>query len=221
MSQESLSLSHASPRIGGLLLAAGLGRRFDPEGKSHKLLARLPDGQSLVRVSARALLPWVDRLTVVVGTHNTGIARELADLPVHIVVCAQSHEGPGASLRYGLNRVADAPRDPSDASSGVGAWLIALADMPFIAPSTYALMRQRAVQTLASSDDRVWRPVHAGKPGHPVAVTAGLVHQFLCQDSDPARGLAVLWRGHPGLLREQPVEDAGCVRDVDYPTDLR
>lgn len=212
MSQESRSLSHVPPRIGGLLLAAGLGKRFDPEGKRHKLLERLPDGQSLVRVSARAILPWVDSLTVVAGTHNASIARELAGLPVRIVICPQSREGPGASLRYGFNSAIDDPQ---------GAWMIALADMPFIAQSTYAVIRQRVVETLTSSEQGVWRPVYAGEPGHPVAVTAGLVTQFLSQDSDPARGLAVLWRGKPELLGEQPVDDAGCVRDVDRPEDLR
>ena len=218
MSQESLSLSHASPRIGGLLLAAGLGRRFDPQGKRHKLLEPLPDGQSLVRVSARALLPWVDSLTVVAGTHNAGIVRDLADLPVRIVVCAQSHQGPGASLRFGLSSATDAS---ARALGPFDAWMIALADMPFIAHDTYALMRQRALETLESSGEMVWRPMYEGRPGHPVVVTQGLVNKFLSLDSDPARGLAGLWRGQSGLLGEQPVNDVGCVRDVDRLEDLR
>jgi len=215
MNQESLSLSHAPPRIGGLLLAAGLGRRFDPQGKRHKLLERLPDGQSLVRVSARALLPWVDSLTVVAGVHNAGIVRDLADLPVHIVVCTQAHQGPGASLRFGLTRAAH-----SSGRDVFGAWMIALADMPFIAHATYALMRQRALEALEASREGVWRPVYKGHPGHPVVVSTGLVRKFLNLDPDPSKGLAVLWRGHSGLLEEQQVDDAGCVRDVDRPEDL-
>ena len=39
----------------GILLAAGRGRRFDPEGARNKLLQRLPGGELVVAASARTL----------------------------------------------------------------------------------------------------------------------------------------------------------------------
>ena len=40
----------------GVLLAAGLGTRFDPEGLHNKLLARLPDGTPIAHEAAHRLL---------------------------------------------------------------------------------------------------------------------------------------------------------------------
>ena len=39
----------------GILLAAGYGRRFDPEGRQDKLLASMADGRPVLWHSARAL----------------------------------------------------------------------------------------------------------------------------------------------------------------------
>lgn len=208
MEQKFTSLSHADSPVHGLLLAGGAGKRFDPSGRQHKLLARMPDGQALVRVSAQRLLPWVDHLTVVTGPHNTGVARELAGLALRIVVCANAHEGPGATLRHGFVH---------DDCAG---WLIALADMPFIAPSTYQRIRERLAHGLGHRHEKIWRPGFAGQPGHPVAITAGLARRFVATSTDPAKGLASLWQSDPGVLIQQDLDDPGCVRDIDYLQDL-
>ncbi|AWB34498.1 nucleotidyltransferase family protein [Orrella marina] len=219
MNQESFSLSHVPSRIGGLLLAAGRGRRFDPDGKQQKLRARLAHGEVLVVASASRLLPWVDHLTVVVGPHSSGLVREFAGLAVNVVVCSQADAGPGATLRCGLRASARAV-----ASEPPDGWLIALGDMPFIAPDTYRLMCARLMDGIAARRSAVWRPTYADRPGHPVAVSATAVDRYLLQQAHPGKGempgLAALWRKEPELLQQIPVSDDGCIRDVDRPQDL-
>ncbi|MFW8564963.1 nucleotidyltransferase family protein [Orrella sp. 11846] len=196
--------------IHGLLLAAGRGRRFDPTGQQHKLLVPVAPGLPMIRLSTQQLLPWVQTLTVVVGPHNLGVVRALAGLPVRIRVCEQADLGQGVSLRSGLT---DAPPD-------VQGWLIALADMPWIAQTTYQQVRQALEAGLACEQAAVWQPVYQKRPGHPVAVTKALAQAYLAQDLDPETGLSALWRQNPQIRQTLMLDDAGCIQDVDHPTDL-
>jgi len=50
----------------GVLLAAGFGSRFDPQGQHNKLLARMPDGTPVAHESAHRLLQVVTRVVAVV-----------------------------------------------------------------------------------------------------------------------------------------------------------
>lgn len=221
MSQESFLLSHATPKIDGLVLAAGRGRRFDPEGTRQKMGARLAHGEVLVVASVRRLLPWVDHLTVVVGPHSSGLVRELAGMAVNVVVCPDADTGPGATLRCGLRtRTRSVFGEPPDG------WLISLGDMPFIGPETYALMRRRLIVGIIARQSAVWRPTYADSPGHPVAVSSAVVDRYFLLSADRGEGqgevpgLAVLWRKEPELLQQIPVNDRGCIQDVDRPEDL-
>lgn len=214
MNQDRQSLSHGHTPVQGLLLAGGRGLRFDPQQKRHKLLERLPDGQTLIEASARRLLPWVDALTVVVGAHNVGVVRELSGLPVRIVVCPDADSGPGASLHEGLLRSEDAH------GTKIGAWLIALADMPWVGVETYRRVTDALVSAASRGEEGIWQPRFEGKPGHPVGVTPGMVTRYLTLSADLQRGLSTLWRRDPDCLHILEVADAGCVQDVDVPSDL-
>lgn len=210
MGQNISTLSHGRDRISGVLLAAGQGKRFDPSGKRHKLLAHLPQGQTVIRTSVLNMLPWVDDLMVVVGTHNAGIARELAGLPVRIIVCAQAWQGPGASLRCGLTQITDE----------TGGCLIALADMPWIGASTYKQVRLALQAGLVCDKNLVWRACHLGQPGHPVALTTAMARRYLDQDLPLNVGLSALWQQDRTCLQAVDVNDPGCVFDIDHAQDL-
>lgn len=197
-----MSLSHARPKILGLVLAAGRGRRFDPSGRQQKLAAHLPGGEPVLRASCRHLLPWVDSLVVVTGPHTAPLQDLLADLAVRTVVCPDPDPGLGASLAAGL-----AATDPA-----LG-WIIALGDMPFVAPATYS-----AVKAKLLAGAQAVRPVWEGAPGHPVGVAAALRNQFA--GISPEQGLAPLLKSAGVSLTKLPVQDPGCVRDVDVPADL-
>jgi molybdenum cofactor cytidylyltransferase len=203
--QQKNPLSHAKapPQVAGLVLAAGRGRRFDPTGRQHKLSVNVADGQAMLRVSCLNLLAWVDSLTVVIGAHSTELADLLTDVPAKVLICPQADQGLGSSLRWGL-----AASEPSIPAIG---WLIALGDMPFIAPQTYA----DVAHALRAGAPAV-RPLFEGQPGHPVAIAAGLKARF-AQISDE-QGLAPILKGVD--TQWLAINDPGCVKDIDYPADL-
>ena len=195
-------LSHADspPQVVGLVLAAGRGRRFDPTGQQHKLSVNVADGQAMLRVSCLNLLAWVDSLIVVIGPHSAGLTDLLQDIPAQVLVCPEADSGLGASLRWGL-----AAANPS------AGWLISLGDMPFIAPQTYADVVQALKEGAAAA-----RPIHDGLPGHPVAIAARLKERF-AQITDQS-GLAPILKAVDTRLLQ--TNDPGCVKDIDYPSDL-
>lgn len=190
------------PEVTGLLLAAGRGTRFDPTGRRNKLLAALPDGRTVLRASCENLIRWVDELVIVTGAHGVPLRTELADLPVTWVESDRVDLGMGASLKAGVQ-----------ASAPAAAWLIALADMPFIGPDTMRRMREAL-----GNGVRLARPVCGGQPGHPVACAASLRDELLRLPDEA--GIAALERRAPGIMVSVAIEDPGCIRDVDRPGDL-
>jgi molybdenum cofactor cytidylyltransferase len=180
-----------------VLLAAGLARRFGGD----KLSARLPDGREVGAASlAVACAAWPDVLCVVrPGTEIARIARR-AGVPV--VECPEAVDGMGVSLAAGVQASADA-----------AGWVIALADMPFLAPETV-----RAVATAVADGAGIVAPVHGGERGHPVGFHASLGPALAGLRGD--EGARTVVAGHRELLQLLPVDDPGILRDIDQPSDL-
>ncbi len=90
--------------------------------------------------------------------------------------------------------------------------LVCPADLPGLAASTVAAVaeRLRAGATLAV-------PVHAGRRGHPLGIAAARLPEL--PGLDPAVGLHQLLARHPDEVAAVPVDDPGCVGDVDTPAD--
>src|SRR5690606_22819251 len=89
--------SQKRPAVIGLLLAAGLGTRFDPTGRHNKLLATLPDGLPVLQHAARALQQAVDAVVAVVAPNNTALEHTLQGLGITVLECADAHLGMGRS----------------------------------------------------------------------------------------------------------------------------
>ncbi len=191
-----------APDIAGIILAAGQGLRFDPSGASCKPAQPLADGTPLLRAVFDALHTQVASITVVGGRHQRQLARLLQGLSANLVYCAQAEDGLGASLQCGLKQ----------ASAQTG-WVVMLADMPFVAPSTIA-------QVIAGlrGGARIVRPSYQGKPGHPVGFANGVRAALL--DAPPGDGARWLIRRNPDWLATIEVDDPGCVIDIDTPADL-
>lgn len=190
-------------QITAILLAAGQGTRFDPSGRRWKLLEPLADGRSIVRTSCELIAPQVDELVVVCSSeHRAALELELQGLPLQLLTCAAAPRGMGASLKCGVQ----------SSRPAVG-WLFALADMPFVAPDTLRLV----IEHLRNGASIV-RPSFEGRPGHPVGFAASLRDALLAIDD--ASGASQLWRSAGSALTVVPVDDPGCVRDVDTPGDL-
>jgi molybdenum cofactor cytidylyltransferase len=189
----------------GLLLASGFGRRFDAGGRRNKLLARLPDGQTLVAASARALCDALEHVAIVVPSRGTLLEASLSDLPVRVIRNARAKEGMGASIAVGIAALqADFPK--------ARGWLIALGDMPFIAPHTIRMI----ADSICSGSHRIVAACYRGRRGHPVAFDRALTDELMTLGGDA--GASVLMRAHDVALLD--CDDPGVLHDIDTQDDL-
>jgi molybdenum cofactor cytidylyltransferase len=185
----------------GVLLAAGLGSRFDPLGLQNKLLALLPGGMPVARAAARQLLLTVPHVIAVVRPGAETLAHVLNDAGCDVVFALDAERGMGASLAVGVR-----------ASSEAEGWIVALADMPWIASATIDALA-RAVDNGAS----IVVPTYRGQRGHPAGFNAEHGETLAALDGDAgARGLLASLR-----ITTIEVDDAGILSDVDTPDDLR
>ncbi len=186
----------SSPPIVGLLLAAGAGTRFGGD----KLLSPLPNGIPLGVAALRAVAGAVDGVLAVVRPEDDRLAGALAREGARVTACPFAADGMGASLAWGV-RAAPLAR----------AWLVALADMPWIQSATIARVAD-ALRRGASIAAPSWRDSR----GHPVGFASGFYAELSALSGDEG-AKAILGR-HGVLLIS--TEDAGVLRDVDTPGDL-
>ena len=185
-------------RVTGILLAAGSSRRFG----SNKLLAPMADGAPLAAAAAGRLIAAVPESIAVVRPGDSALAALLAGKGLRVVECAAAQWCMGHSLAAGVA-----------AAGTADAWLVALADMPSIKPSTIAglVAQLRAGAALVA-------PFHAGRRGHPVGFAAGFGDALLSLSGDA--GARDLLARHASSLTRFAVDDAGILADVDTPADL-
>ena len=186
-----------------LILAAGAGRRFGAD----KRLARLPDGSTLLEATLTCFCPATPKPLVVLRPGEA--APEAYARQVVVVPSPHWEAGQGHSLAAGAGAW-----DPTDAP-----WLmIALGDMPFIAPATLQAL-EAACQgwTGETGPAPLIAPTFLGRRGHPVLVPARLRSEALALSGD--EGLRKLFAREPVL--NVPREDPGVCRDVDRPEDLK
>ncbi len=196
----------ASGPVVGLLLASGYGRRFDAAGRRNKLLATLPDGQTLVAAAARALCGVLEQVAVVVPSRSSLLEAALSDLPVRVIRNPRAKEGMGASIAVGIAALqAEYPQ--------ARGWLIALGDMPFIASRSI-----RAIaDSIGSNGHRIAAACYRGRRGHPVGFDRGLTTELTALSGDV--GASALIGAHGVELVD--CDDPGVVRDIDTRDDLR
>ena len=108
-------------RFVGLLLAAGSASRFG----SDKLQHALPHGVAIAVQAARHLKSEVPRIVAVVRPGADATARALEAEGCAVTVCENAADGMGASLACATRAAGDAD-----------AFLVALADMPFVRRTT-------------------------------------------------------------------------------------
>jgi molybdenum cofactor cytidylyltransferase len=187
----------------GILLAAGRGTRYDPTERTLKLLApasRGPHrGAPLAAAAAQTLLAELPRVTAVVRVADRDEQRRLhavlRSVGCALAVCHDADLGMSASLACGIRAEAHA-----------AGWLIALGDMPAIAPATV-----RAVVAALRDGAQTVVPVYRGQPGHPVGFAAELREELLALAGDS--GARAVLQAHPPLRID--VDDSGVLYDVD------
>lgn len=184
--------------VTGLLLAAGESRRFGAD----KLMHGFARGEPMALVAARRLVAALPRTVVVVSRRDSELTNLLQEIGLRTVVNPRATAGIGSSIACGVQA--------SEASIG---WVIALADMPFIAPETISRVAAGLI-----SDEAICAPVYDGRRGHPVGF--GRAYGSVLQRLNADRGARCVIRTHSDRLRLIRVEDAGVIRDIDRPSDL-
>lgn len=187
----------------GLLLAAGLGRRFDPSGERLKLLQPLAHGphagRPLAWAAAQPLLAVLPTVVAVVRPPDHPHQRELhallRDAGCQIAVCAAAADGMGASIAFGVG-----------ATLKASAWIVALADMPGIASATVTAV----IAALSAGHDSA-APYFEGQRGHPVAFSRACRAELLALSGDT--GAREVFVRHPP--HRVDVTDAGVIFDID------
>ena len=182
----------------GILLAAGGATRFG----ANKILHPLSDDECIGQRAATALANVVDHLCVVVPSAAPATAAAFQRHDWDVVVCPRAHDGMAYSLRCGIERSADAE-----------AWLIALADMPFIAPATLRVLAQSLRRGSA-----IVVPEYAGRRGHPVGFSARFKNALSRLEGDV--GANGVLAANPDLIEAIAVDDPGILLDINEPADL-
>lgn len=184
--------------IVGLLLAAGSATRFG----SDKLQHSLPHGVAIAVQAARHLRSGVSRVVAVVRPGSEQLSENLKKEHCEIVVCENAAEGMGASLACAAR-----------AAGPAEGYLVALADMPFVRPSSIAAVRD----ALAGGAPLV-APFWRARRGHPVGIAGQFFEQLLSLRGD--EGAKALLAANQGRIMKIPVGDPGVIRDIDTPADL-
>ena len=179
--------------VGGLVLAAGAGRRFG----SPKQLAPL-HGRPLLEHALAAMdaAASVGRTVVVLGSNAEQILANVALHGATALICPEWEEGQAASLRAGVAVLA----------VEVAAIVVTLGDQPAIDP--------RAIDRVVAARDgsaAAVRATYDGRPGHPALLERALFEQAARLRGDQgARSLL-----STVTVRLVPCDGLGSDADVD------
>jgi len=187
--------------IVGILLAAGKGKRFDASGVQNKLLQPVAGNALVAAASARAMLAALPRVIAVVPDAGAALAGVLRSAGCELTACAGADLGMGASLVHAVRH----------SLPGADGWIIALADMPYVAPDTIAALRA-ALEGGAG----IAAPFYQGQRGNPVAFGAQYLQHLLALEGD--RGARSVLAAH--VVTKVEVNDPGILHDIDTPSDL-
>jgi molybdenum cofactor cytidylyltransferase len=159
-------------------------------------------GEPIGVVALRHLRIAVRDVIAVVREDDHALAAELGANGAHIVRCANADDGMGASLACGVR-----------ASANAGGWIVALADMPWIAPQTIA-----RVATAIAHGAPIAAPFRGAQRGHPVGFSRACYDALAALGGD--EGAKSVIAAHGDDLVRIDTDDEGVLRDVDTPGDL-
>jgi len=184
--------------ISGILLAAGAGSRFGGD----KLLHPLADGVAIAAHAARNLLAATPDVVAVVRWGDFPLYDMLEQEGCQVTMFKDAARGMGASLAHGVGQ-----------ARGADGWVIALADMPRIAPGTI-----KDVIAALEGGALLAAPAYRGERGHPVGFGVALREELLALDND--QGARAVLERHRGALKLVECDDPGILLDIDRRADL-
>jgi len=179
------------------MLAAGSSKRFGAD----KRLAKMEDGRSVLEASVASVQTTRLPLLVCLRPGDDIAQQLLKQLAVSFVCCDRAAEGLGATLAQGMAALPN--------WEGV---LVALADMPWIAPATYVDVADTLTPT------HICRPVYQGEAGHPVGFGSAFFQQL--RDLSGDRGAKAVVAANADKMLSINVSDPGIHQDIDHPRDM-
>lgn len=190
-------------KVVGILLAAGFSTRFG----TNKLLAALPAdgpeaGTPVAVAAARHLAESLPESVAVVRPRAQKVSKLLREAGCTTVICKNAAQGMGTSLAAGVRAAGDAD-----------GWVIALADMPFIAPDTI-----RRIATALEEGAAIAAPSWGGERGHPVGFARRFRDDLLALTGD--EGAREILNAYADCITLYETGDRGVLRDIDVPGDL-
>jgi molybdenum cofactor cytidylyltransferase len=191
----------SSTRICAIVPAAGRSERFG----TPKSVADIDGMPMLARVLGALRAAGIDQLVVVLGEHEAAIRERVQALTLcRVVINPRPERGMFSSIQEGFN-----------AAAAADAYVVAVADMPFVRPST--------VRALIEAHRRVGgvvSPRYRGKRGHPIVVDQAVREAILSAEPKPGFTLHDIIKAQVERRHDLDVDDPGVVRDVDTIADV-
>ncbi|MEJ1969973.1 MAG: molybdopterin-binding/glycosyltransferase family 2 protein [Rhizomicrobium sp.] len=190
------------PRIGAIVLAAGLSSRMG----SNKLLVPV-NGKPLVRhVVEAALGSGAEAVVVVTGRDGAGVRQAVAPSSPLFVDNPDFSKGLSTSLKCGLKHL------PADCDGAI----VLLGDMPGVT----SVLLDKLIAAFDPEEDRaVCVATRHGRRGNPVLWARRFFPEILALDGDV--GARHLIGQYGDLVCEVEADDDGPLTDIDTPDALR
>ena len=185
----------------GILLAAGAGSRFGGGKLTHVL-----EGVAIGVRSARNMLAAGLSVTAVIRPGSEALGQLLEAEGCVVTECANAVDGMGFSLSHAVANTVSR-------SLEAAGWVVALADMPRIAPGTIDVVAKQieAGALLAA-------PTYRGERGHPVGLNVRLLNELLALTGD--QGAREVVKRHHTDMMLIPIDDPGVIFDIDRREDI-
>jgi len=174
--------------------------------------ALLPDSAGvpfIVRIVSSMKEAGLSQLVVVTGRHHDAIAEVLGRSYRGDVALLVRNPDPARGQLSSLWTAMDAC--PAD-TEGVAMTLV---DVPLLAPSTIAQVVEAWRRTRAP----IVRPAFGNRRGHPVIFDRAVFDEL--RRAPVESGARVVVSAHYNEVINVPVDDPGCVVDIDTPEDYR
>ena len=191
-----------TPRVGALVLAAGMSTRA---GSINKLL-HLYHGEPLILHVVRTVIAsCVTETLVVLGHEAKQVEAAIAGNPIGVLHNSQYQQGIATSLVLGISHLHE-----------YDAVVVCLGDMPHVTPD--------AINTLVDAMTRhrqksFFIPVFHGNRGNPVLITKDRYDEV--SDLKGDSGARKLIQRLPQLTHEVPINSKGVREDFDTPEQLK
>jgi molybdenum cofactor cytidylyltransferase len=188
----------------GVILAAGESSRMG----SPKALLTDADGRIFVaRIAAAMIEAGLPRVVVVSGRHHEAIAAAIGDPMrgrMRLVRNPDPSRGQLSSLWTAMDETVDEETE---------ALVVTLVDVPRVAVQTI----RTVVDAWRRTGAPIVRPAFGARRGHPVVFDRAVFEAL--RSAPLTEGARAVLRARHGEIVDGPVDDPGCVVDVDTPAE--